>query len=267
MAPAFPFYWHYHPEYELTLIVSGSGQRLVGDGIADYKPGDLVLLGPNLPHSWRSTPFQFPAGQQNRAVVVHFRSDFLGEPFLALPEMRKVARLLKRAGHGLAFNGTSGSQGVSRRLRTLPRIAPGQRLLTLLGILTDLADIVGAERLSCGRVVPICRVEEQRRIDEICTYLDANFEREIDFRRLADEIGMHQSSMCRFFKRATGRTLTKYVNEMRIGAASELLISTDCNVLEIAFRVGFENYAYFSRLFKRAKGCTPRFLRTEYCRS
>ena len=266
-APTFPFYWHYHPEYELTLIVRGSGQRLVGDGIADYKPGDLVLLGPNLPHSWRSAPFQTAPGRQNRAVVVHFRDRFLGEPFFALPEMRKVARLLKRSGHGLAFSNARDSKAEGRRLRLLPRIAPAQRLVTLLWILMDLADIVGAERLSSGRFVPICRVEEQCRIDKICGYVEANFDKEIDFRGLAHGIGMHQSSMCRYFKRATGRTLTKYLNELRIAAASELLLSTDLNVLEVALRVGFDNYAYFCRLFKRMKGCTPRFLRNEFCRT
>src|SRR5260370_39848423 len=65
--PAFPFYWHYHPEYELTLIVDSHGQRLVGDSIDDYGSGDLVLLGPNLPHSWRSGPVKPISGETHRA--------------------------------------------------------------------------------------------------------------------------------------------------------------------------------------------------------
>jgi quercetin dioxygenase-like cupin family protein len=79
IAPGFPFSWHFHPEYELTLIVSSHGERLVGDGIANYGPGDLVLLGPNVPHSWRSRPFPGTSAKLHRAVVVHFRRDFLGE--------------------------------------------------------------------------------------------------------------------------------------------------------------------------------------------
>jgi AraC-like DNA-binding protein len=139
--------------------------------------------------------------------------------------------------------------------------------MTLLGVLFNLADISGAQRLSSGRVVPIGPVDEQRRIGKICSSLEAHFDEPINFRRLADEIGMHQSSMCRFFKRATGRTLTTYVNELRIGAASELLLNTDSNALEIALRVGFDNYAYFCRRFKKMKGCTPGSLRKEFSRA
>ena len=86
----FPFYWHYHPEFELTLIVDSHGQRLVGDGIADYGPGDLVLLGPNLPHSWRSGPVHLSTESCHRAVVVQFREDFLGKPFFQLDEMETI---------------------------------------------------------------------------------------------------------------------------------------------------------------------------------
>src|ERR1700680_4798200 len=77
----FPFYWHYHPEFELTLILESSGQRLVGDGIDDYGPGDLVLLGPNLPHSWLSGPVKSRIRRIHPALVFQFREDFLGNQF------------------------------------------------------------------------------------------------------------------------------------------------------------------------------------------
>ena len=137
--PAFPFDWHYHPEYELTLILESRGQRLVGDGIADYGPGDLVLLGPNVPHSWRSGPVNTGNGAPHRAVVIQFRQDFLGEHFFELNEMESVARLLERSSNGLAFGATETGETVAKYLADLPSLLPAKRLATLLSALVDLS--------------------------------------------------------------------------------------------------------------------------------
>jgi len=262
--PEFPFYWHYHPEYELTLIVNSCGQRLVGDGIADYGPGDLVLLGPNVPHSWRSGPVKVNSVESHRAVVVQFRPDFLGERFFDLAEMSSVAYLLRRSSNGLAFGHTETGRRVAKSIARLPLQSPAKRLATLLSVLTDLADESGARVLSTLKVKPICRVADQHRIDEICRYLNESFEEEIEFAELSKRFHMDQASLCRFFKRATGRTMTAYLNELRVGAAAQLLINTDDSILDIGFRVGFGNYSNFNRQFKRIKGFGPRSLRRQF---
>jgi len=260
----FPFYWHYHPEFELTLIINSRGQRLVGDGIADYGPGDLVLLGPNVPHSWRSGPVKANTAESHRAVVVQFRPDFLGERFFELEEMSIVAHLLRRSSNGLAFGHTETGRKVARSIATLPLQSPAKRLATLLSVLIDLADESDATVLSTLKVKPICRVADQHRIDEICLYLNENFEEEIEFAELSKRFHMDQASLCRFFKRATGRTMTAYLNELRVGAAAQLLINTDDSILDIGFRVGFGNYSNFNRQFKRLKGFGPRTLRRQF---
>lgn len=260
----FPFYWHYHPEFELTLILDSSGQRLVGDSIADYGPGDLVLLGPNLPHSWRSGPAKSRARKVHRAVVTQFREDFLGDRFFTLDEVRPLARLLKRAASGLAFGHTRAGRKAARELADMPSLPPARRLLALLNVLSDLAGDTQARQISMGHIRPICRIEEQKRIDSICRYLNENFAEKINFAELAGLLHMDQASICRFFRRATGRTMTTYVNELRVGSASQLLMETDASILEIGFRVGFGNYSNFSRQFKRIKGYGPRDLRQQF---
>jgi len=134
----------------------------------------------------------------------------------------------------------------------------------LLSVLTDLADESGARVLSTLKVKPICRVADQHRIDEICRYLNESFEEEIEFAELSKRFHMDQASLCRFFKRATGRTMTAYLNELRVGAAAQLLINTDDSILDIGFRVGFGNYSNFNRQFKRIKGFGPRSLRRQF---
>jgi AraC-like DNA-binding protein len=262
--PAFPFDWHYHPEYELTLITESQGQRLVGDGIADYGPGDLVLLGPNVPHSWRSGPMKLEAQTTHRAVVIQFRHNFLGENFFDLKEMESVARLLGRAANGLAFGHTQTGRKVASYLADLPSLVPAKRLAKLLSALADLASEEDARVLSTLQLKPTCRGADQQRIDAVCLYLNDHFGDEIDFAELAERLHMDQASLCRFFKRATGRTMTAYLNELRVGAAAQLLIDTDKSVLEIGFRVGFGNYSNFNRQFKRIKGYGPRTLRCHF---
>lgn len=262
--PEFPFRWHYHPEFELTLITDSYGQRLVGDGIADYMSGDLVLLGPNLPHSYRSGPSRSGRLKLHRAVVVQFREDFLGKELFALQEMEPIARLFKRSACGLSFSDTKTGKAVAERIAKFPSLPPGRRVIELLSALLDLSSEAHPQTLSTSRLPPICRVEDQQRIDAVCAYLNAHFEGQIDYAELSQLIRMDQTSLCRFFKRATGRTMTTYVNELRVSAAAQLLTDTDLSVLDIGFRVGFGNYSNFNRQFKRIKGYIPRALRQQF---
>lgn len=153
---------------------------------------------------------------------------------------------------------------MTRALARLPLQSPAKRLATLLSVLIDLADESGARVLSTLKVKPMCRVADQHRIDEICLYLNENFDEEVEFAKLSKRFHMDQASLCRFFKRATGRTMTAYLNELRVGAAAQLLINTDESILDIGFRVGFGNYSNFNRQFKRIKGFGPRTLRRQF---
>jgi AraC-like DNA-binding protein len=259
----FPFQWHYHSEYELTLILDSHGQRMVGDGIAEYGPGDLVLLGPNLPHSWCSGPLRSSAKELNRALVVQFREDFLGQHFFQLSELDHVSSLLQRSANGLAFGHTEAGRKVASYLVKILDLPPAQRLLCLLSALVELAGESHAYRLSSLKLRPICRAQDQRRIDAICRYLSEHFEEKFDFIQLCKHFHMTQAAMCRFFKRATGRTLTTYLNELRVDAAIGLLLHTDESILNICFRVGFGNYSNFHKQFTRIKGVGPRLLRKQ----
>ena len=260
----FPFYWHYHPEFELTLIVDSQGQRLVGDGIGDYGPGDLVLLGSNLPHSWRSGPVRMAEQRCHRAVVIQFREDFLGPDFFHIPEMEPILRLLQRSACGLAFGHTPSGRIAAAKMMEYLAQSPAQQIVELLEILLQLAFEADAEPLSTDRVRPMCRIEDQQRIDAVCAHFSAHFDEEIDYAELSEKLHMDQASLCRFFKRATGRTMTAYVNELRVGAAAQLLTTTDRSVLDIGFQVGFGNCSNFNRQFKRIKGYGPRTLRRQF---
>lgn len=260
----FAFNWHYHPEFELTLIIDSNGQRMVGDSICDYRPGDLVLLGPNLPHSYRSWPADSRGSRRHRAIVIQFRQECFGDRFFVLPEMRPIAQMFQRSAVGLAFGETETGKRVVTRLRKLPSLSPAERMISLLSALLELAGESGASAISTQTLVPLCHVEDERRIDRICSYLHQRFDKEVDFLQLARTVNLSQAALCRFFRRATGRTMTTYVNQLRVGAATQLLMNSDLSVLEIGFRVGFGNYSNFNRQFKSLKGVTPLAVRREF---
>ena len=177
----FGFHWHYHPEFELTLILNSSGQRLIGDGVADYHSGDLVLLGPNLSHSWHPLSNAEEGHKSQKAIVIQFRKEFLGEEFFQLEEMRVVTQLLQRSARGLAFGETESGRRVAQVLPDLPTMAPARRLTTLLGVLVDLAEERNGQVLSTVESQKPGHAADQRKIDEIRQYLEENYADEIKF--------------------------------------------------------------------------------------
>lgn len=251
--PAYPFAWHYHPQCELTLILEGRGTRFVGDHIEPYGPGDLVLLGPNLPHTWAGPA---AAGRRQRAVVVQFDAGFAGRRFFQMPEMRRVGQMLDAARRGLRFDPAAAGQ-VMGPLEALPGLGADEQLVELLGVLCDLSHISAVRALASAGYEPTLRLREQQRIDKVCGYLHEHFTETIQQAKVAAMLRMNPAAFSRFFKRATGRTMTAYVNELRLGLAARLLIETNLSVLEICYRVGFNNAANFHRQFARLKGCSP----------
>jgi AraC-like DNA-binding protein len=260
---AFPFRWHFHPEFELTWIVSGQGRRFVGDHIGDFAAGDLALLGQNLPHTWHSQGSATAGRERARAVCIQFRQDFVGAGFFAQPELARVRRLLKRSARGLAF-GRPARQAVSGRLVEMERLDPLARLLELLAVLDILARSSDVRELSTPAFVPALRLTDQRRIDRVYRFINQNFTGRV---RLADAAALAHlspSAFSRFFRRLSGKGFSAYVNELRIGSACRLLIETDRSIASIAFEAGFSSLANFNRRFLEQKRVRPKEFRAEF---
>src|SRR6185436_7902637 len=132
--PSFGVFWHYHPEYQLTMVLRGQGKRFVGDDVSRFKPGDLVLTGPNLPHMWCSSRNRDRGSRPHEAIIIQFPGTIFGGPFLELPEMAPVRRLLERSTLGIRF-GDGARKKISRRMVRMGRQRGLARLIELLEIL------------------------------------------------------------------------------------------------------------------------------------
>jgi AraC-like DNA-binding protein len=257
VAPTFDFRWHQHHELELTLILSGRGQHYAGDYVAPYAPGDLVLLGPDLPHTWRSED----AGP-HEAVVVQFARDFCGEGFLELPESRPLRRLLDRSARGLLFRGRT-MDTVRERLVGLLDLEAFACLTGLLEILLQVSARRG-QVMSSPQAHTHVRAIDEMRIARACDYIQVHYARGVGLEAVAREAGMSGASFSRYFKHHTGRTFVAYLNDVRVGQACRLLIETDDPVTEICYAAGFGNLSNFNRRFKAVKEMTPRMYRAAY---
>jgi len=256
----FRFNWHFHPEYELTLIVRSQGKRFVADNISDYRDGDLVLLGPNLPHTWQSTTDR---RVRHRAIVLQFPENFLGGGFFEASELRQVKGLLRRSAHGLCFSGQS-RNAATRQIESLGKLSGLQRLTSFLEILEILARSRKAEIISSPGFVPSLHHSNHRRIDRVCEYINDNYQQDISQPFVAELVHMSPSSFSTFFKKTVGLTFVDYVNNLRISHACRLLIETEHSILEICHLAGFNNLSNFNRRFLKSKESSPRQFRAEY---
>ena len=261
--PCFPYRWHFHPEYELTLITAGHGRRFVGDSIEPFEAGDLVLLGPHLPHTWHSAAAR---GQRSRAVVIRFAAGFLGDDFFGRPELARIGGLLDRSTRGMAF-GTSISRRVAPEMETMCGAAPFDQLLALLRMLERLAAHGRGRPLSSLAYDTATRSRDEKRIDRACRHFLEHLDRPVPLAEMAAVAKLSPAGFSRFFHRMTGRTYVHWGHEIRIGHACRLLVQTDRSVLDIALASGFANLSNFNRVFRRLRGRTPREFRRRHDRA
>jgi AraC-like DNA-binding protein len=261
---AFDFAWHFHREYELTLITGGSGTRYVGTVVEPYEPGDLVLLGPDLPHTFTSRPGSGLA----QAAVAQFGADFLGPGFFALPQFERVAALLARASRGLLF--APAPEPVRRVVARLPELDAADHAagtIALLDVLDQLARPAGGgtgRPLTGPGYAPAPDPGVRRRIDVVCRHLQRCHTEPVELAAVAELVHMSPTSFSRFFRQAMGRTLTDYVSQLRIETACRLLATTDLPVTEVAARSGYRNVSNFNRRFLRLRRMRPRDYRSAH---
>lgn len=253
--------YHYHPAFELTLIIAGEGKRFVGNQITDFHPGDLVLLGANLPHCWQNHRQDWLAHtedtQQAQALVIHFTEDFLGADFFKKPECRAIKQLLDKSRAGFAIQGPTRDR-VVREMLALKDLNPFARLLSLLNIL-QLISLAGSDSQPIDSNEGTYKLSstDLARINRIYAYVIANYTEEVHLDEVAHLANMTETAFCRYFKKVTQKTFVSLVTEFRIKHACELLRMSNKPMVEICFESGFGNLSHFNKQFKQTMNETP----------
>jgi AraC-like DNA-binding protein len=256
--------WHFHPEYQITLVIKSNGHRLVGDQISPLQAGDLVFVGSNLPHVWQQDETRRGDSVDTvHAIIIRFLETFAGNDFLQIPEMERVRRLFRRSARGLQVSGKT-REVVSEKIRRLPDLGGLERIGSLLSILDTLARSKELKPIASPGFMPALDRSDQDRMRHVCNYINVHLTGSIDRACVAREAHLSEGAFSRFFKLRTGKTLPQFVNELRVGRACQLLVEEEAKITDVALDCGFLNLTNFNRRFLEITGLSPGNYRRQF---
>lgn len=251
--PYFDAPLHYHPEYELTLIIQGNGKRFVGDSIENFEAGDLVLLGSNLPHFWRSDKVFYENSKPvSEAIVIQFSTNFIKDILEKLPECKSIISMMNLSKSGIKFSGV-----FQPFLEKIVEERGTKRLLRLLELLEFLSKTTDYQLLASEHFNIKPDDAENERMKKILEFTLDNFQNEILIETIAEIAHLTVPSFCRYFKSRTRKTYIEYLNEIRVSHARKLLINNELGISQVGLESGFQNLSHFHRIFKNQVGVTP----------
>lgn len=247
---------HFHPEYQITLIIEGTGTHFVGDQIDRFQPFDLYLLGTNLPHVFRSdAEYYNPENQLSvHSISIYFRKEVFGESLFELPEMTSIKDLLIEASRGIRIREKT---EILDKMEQLVSKQGFERMLSFWQILNEIVKSNHREALSGITYHQPQKENDNKRINAVFEFLMQNYAQEITLEQVAEIANMTTNAFCRFFKLHTRKTFSDFLNDIRIGHACKMLTTDKFSVSEICFACGFNNLSNFNRQFRRRMAVTP----------
>lgn len=248
---------HWHDELEVSLVLQGTAQYILGNGSYSLSAGQGILINTRVPHTVTPT-----LGTDVRllAVILH-PSLVAGAPGEQIDRTFMTPFLLAKS------------------LSAVPLDAEIQSYFLKLAVIASerpFAWEVRCKELLCGAFYRVFAQHQQelsgsraaaeadlQRLEHLLDDLHSRYDQPLDLQALSASVGLARESCCRFFKRMTGQTLSQYLETYRVWQGARILRETGCSIMEAALQVGFTNAGRFSAAFSKRMGCTPsRFLRS-----
>lgn len=264
--PYFYPLWHYHPQCEIMLIKEGAGNRYVGDSFSPFSKGEIILLGPNIPHVFRSDPEYFVNGSKKKvkAIVLYWNYKLSKNDLFNLNEFAPIRELFQQTERGLLIKEISKKTVVRLLNRVVNKVGIDQ-IIEFISLLHFVATKAEYEPLSSLGFSAIIDEEEVNKLNKVFDYLLKNFSRGITLQEIADISNMSPTTFCRYFKKITNKTFITFLNEIRVGHASKLLIENkNKNISQICFESGFNNLTNFYIQFHKLKNLSPMEFKHKY---
>jgi len=255
----FPSTWHFHPQYELTYMLTSTGIRYIGDNIGTFQPGDLVLLGPNLPHSWKTVGEQ---KEKVSCIIIQWDDSFFGN-WLDKEELQPINNLLRLSERGIHFNPKE-SLTLENDFIELTKLNPMERLFAFLKILQKLSLNEDYKIIAGTSFGNSLTTKESERINIIYDFVIKNHLHQITLDEISEKVSLSKEAFCRFFKLNFNKPFFVFLNEYKISLAGKLLIDTDLSISEIGYECGYNNLSFFHRQFHKFMHMSPSKYRQNY---
>ncbi|MGF7081933.1 AraC family transcriptional regulator [Mucilaginibacter sp. UYCu711] len=249
---------HFHELCELVYISESYGKRIVGDNVQEFQPGDLVLMGPNLPHIWYNAPIYYEQNSElkARATVVYFPEDLLVNFLDDEQSVALVQNFMSKVSRGIRFYGDTLLEA-RQRLDEMDEHTGLKRLANLLLLCEQLINSDEYELLSSPGYHIRLNQSDTKRVHNIYVYVMEHFKEQITLNDVASLANLTPTAFCRFFKKHAGKSFSRFVNELRIAHACKLLYDLELPITAICYESGFQNMTNFNKFFRRIKNCSP----------
>ncbi len=248
---------HQHEEIQLSMIVEGEGTLIVGDTINYFKKGDVLIVGSNIPHVFKS---DMEASPNSKMLTLFFTESSFGDHFFELEELKELKSFFIRSKHG--FNTTSNKKKILKLFLALKDASKLERFIILLNLL-KLISSANYKSLSSFIYEKKFSEVEGKRMQDVFEYTMTNYTQEISLEKISDVANMTKNAFCKYFKKRTNKTYFRFLNELRIEHSCKLIVSNnDLTIAEIAYKSGYKNISNFNRQFKALKKKKPSELRS-----
>jgi len=251
-------YLHQHPETQLTLILCSEGKIIAGDYIGTFKPGDVFLIGPNLPHVFRNDSRYYESSDNKYAhsVSIFFEWQSFGERFLSMPELKCLQEFNKLSERGLYIKDPIRNR-IAHLIKQLFRTNNMDRLIVLLKILNILSNTADVDPLASPGTYNEFDEIDGKKLANVYRFTMSEYHRKIQLDEVSAVANMTINSFCRYFKKRTRKSYIDFLTEIRIGQARKLLQGKDLKISQVCYEVGFNNLSNFNRKFREVCAITP----------
>lgn len=261
----FSFPWHFHSVFEIIYVTESTGQRFVADSMENFYPGDLILLGHNVPHYMRSAP-EYETGNDKlrvKGVIIQFEKDFMAHAIQQYTDMMHIKSLLEKSERGIHFP-VSGNNEITSYITRLPTLSGLEQIVHLLYLLDKMAVCTDKRILGSTHFSNSLSLFTNNRMEKVLSYITFHYTENISLENTASLVAMNTTAFCRYFKEKSGKTFMEYILELRVGYACQLLLSNSMDISQLSMECGFNTVSHFNRIFKRITNLTPSEYRKQF---